>query len=152
VVVEPDLPDRNHLRFGCQAREHLPLRVSRGSREVRVDSHCRPDGAVASCELNRRVRRGQVIAGDEQTLDARGRGPGDYQVSILVEGGILEVAVRVDQALQPLRRAGGAQDPSPAGSSTRGKSGFASPTCQPVPIAPQAASCAKPGPPAPRPS
>jgi hypothetical protein len=150
VVVEPDLPDRNHLRFGCQARERLPLRVSRGSRVVRMDSHCRPDGAVASCELNRRVRRGQVVAGDEQTLDARRRGPGDDRVAILVEGGILQVAVRVDQALQPLRRARGAQGPSPAGSSTRGKSGLASATCQPVPIAPQAARFARPGPPAPR--
>src|ERR671919_1226349 len=94
--------------------------------------------------------RGKVVAGHQQPLDPRRGGASQHLVAIGVERRILQVTMRVDQPVQSVGGAGAAQEASSTGSSVRGKSGSASPTCQPVATEPQAVSCSNPGPPAPR--
>jgi len=56
-------------------------------------------------ELHGRQGRGQVVARDEQALDASRQSAGDDLVAICIECRILQMAVRVDQAGQSLRGA-----------------------------------------------
>ena len=159
MEVEPDLPHRHDPGVSGEHDQLVPIGGRGRGGVVRMHAHRRVDQpGVRLRQLDRRARGGEVVAGHQDALDPRLHGAGDDRLAIGVEGGVLEVAVRVDQAGQVGRRAVAAQGAAPAsagssaGSSTRGKSGRASPVVQPSGTAPQASSCSRPGPPLPRPS
>ena len=141
--VEPDLPDRRDAALSSQRLEPLPVRFGRGGGEVRMDP--RPGGDQARTgerQLECRFGGGQVVAGDQDPLDAGRQRAVDDLVAVGVEGLVLQVAMGVDQAC--------AQGAASCSTSTRGKMGRACRVRHSVGPPPQASSEARPGPPAPR--
>ena len=150
-VIQPDLADRHGAGVGRQPVEPLPIRLRRGGDEVWVDPHRGDDEAgMLSGELERRLGRFEVVAGDQDPLDAARQRPLDDGATVGVEGLVLQVTMRVDQARDRLARRRGAQGAASASSSTRGKTGRACPVRHSVGPPPQASRALRPGPPAPR--
>ena len=148
VVVEPDLADRSSRGLRGEAFEVRPARFVERCGVVRMDPDRRIDQVrVASRQLQRRLGRREVPARDEDALDPGGARPFEDRVEVVVEAGVLEVSVRVDDPRQALGTSTAAQPAS--SSSTLGKIGTAAPVRQSSGPAPHAASAARPGPPTP---
>jgi len=92
--VEPDLPDRNDPALSGQGLEPLPVRFGRRGGEVRMDPRPGGDQArAAGRQLECRFGGGQVVAGDQDPLDAGRQRAVDDLVAVGVEGLVLQVAM-----------------------------------------------------------
>ena len=123
-------------------------------------------------ELEGSLGAGKVPARDDDADDPRLSSALDDLDPVVVEGGMLEMAMGVDEARHTRGRGtpgqvatpgelalrigssagGSSSDPPSSGSSVRGKRGSAWPVRQPSAMVPQLSSASRPGPPAPRPS
>jgi hypothetical protein len=161
VEVEPDLPHRDAGRISGERLDPRPCRLVRRGSVVGMDTDRREQEiGVLRRQFERALRRREIPAWDKDPSDARGTGALDDRIAIAVKGGMLQVAVRVDDPRQAPRGTPSTQIAVPAGptgvassgSSVRGKSGSGVPVCQPASLAPHASKAARPGPPDPRPS
>ena len=169
--VEPDLTDGSDPRIAGQRLEACPGCLIGLAGVVRMDPDSRSDQLREPLtQMQRRLGAREVPAGDEDADDSSLLSSIDDRLAIVVECGVLQVAMRVDESRKCLRCAmarqvatpgdavsrigssGGvsSSEPPSSGSSVRGKSGSARPVCQPSGPAPQVRSVASPGPPAPR--
>ena len=140
--VEADLTDRHRVALPRQRLEARPVRRGGRRDEMRMDPDPRHDQAqVLGSELERCLRRGEVIAGDQDPVDAGGQGALDDRLAVDVKGLVLQVAVRVDET---------GQGAASCATSTRGKIGIGCPIRHSLGPPPQASSDARPGPPTPR--
>lgn len=150
MEVETDLPHRNASRVGGQGLDARPDRLVRGGRVVGVHAHRGlHQRAVGRGELQRRFGGGDIPPGDQDAVDPGRRGALEDGLAIRVEAFVLEMAMRVSDACQPLGRAVAAQLAA-SSASMRGKSGRAAPVCHDGGPLAQASSASRPGPPAPR--
>jgi len=140
--VETDLADRHGVALPRQRLQPRPVRRGGSRDEMRMDPDSRHDQArVLGSERERCVRGGEVVAGDQDPVDAGGQGALDDRLAVDVKGLALQVAVRVDET---------GQGATSCATSTRGKIGIGCPVRHSLGPPPQASSVPRPGPPTPR--
>src|SRR5260370_41938526 len=97
IVVEPGLADGHNFRSPRQIGHGLEVGVGRLGRGVGMNADARACPADAARQVHGGAAAGQVVADQEHGLDTGGAGALQHGIAIVVEGGIHQVRVRIEQ-------------------------------------------------------